>query len=625
MTLQEIRAKYIAYMQSKGHKVIPSASLLPQNDPTTLFTGSGMQPLLPYLLGKEHPLGTRVVDSQKCFRQMDIEEVGDNRHTTFFEMLGNWSFGDYFKEEQLNWVFEFLTSPTVGLGIDPSNLYVTVFAGDDANAIERDDKAVAIWKQLYATVGIDASDVFIGKESDGASKGMQGGRIFYYDAKKNWWSRAGVPENMPKGEPGGPDSELFYDFGTPHNTAFGEHCHPNCDCGRFLEIGNSVFMEYIKQEDGSFAKLPKSNVDFGGGLERLCAAANHVNDVFPIAHKEILETLEKASGKSYHHATASELKAFRVVADHLKGAVFIIADGARPANTDSGYVLRRLLRRAVRYADSLSIKEGVLKDAASVVISMYKDHYPELVALESTITTVIAEEEDRFRKTLERGLKEFEKISATGNISGVDAFVLFTTYGFPIEMTEEMAQERGVSVDKATYAEEMRKHQELSRAGAEQKFKGGLADHSEIVVKYHTATHLLNQALKEVLGAHIEQRGSNITSERLRFDFNHPEKISEEQLRAVEKIVNDKIKEDLIVTATDMPLAQAKERGAVGVFGEKYGEVVRVYSIGDPMKPFSMELCGGPHVDHTGVLGTFHITKEESVAAGTRRIKAVLS
>lgn len=625
MTLQEIRARYISFMESKGHKAIPSASLLPQNDPTTLFTGSGMQPLLPYLLGKEHPLGTRIVDSQKCFRQMDIEEVGDNRHTTFFEMLGNWSFGDYFKEEQLHWVFEFLTSTSVGIGINPENLYVTVFAGDDANNIARDDKAVELWKQLYATVGIDAKDVFIGKESDGASKGMQGGRIFYYDAKKNWWSRAGVPENMPSGEPGGPDSELFYDFGTPHDKAFGEHCHPNCDCGRFLEIGNSVFMEYIKQEDGTFAKLPKSNVDFGGGLERLCAAANHVNDVFPIAHKEIIAMLEQASGITYALATPEQVKAFRVVADHLKGAVFIIADGARPANTDSGYVLRRLLRRAVRYADSLSITEGVLKDAVTVVIGMYQDHYPELVPLTETIASIVADEEERFRKTLERGLKEFEKISTSGAISGENAFLLFTTYGFPIEMTEEMAKERGVTVDKAVYLEEMRKHQELSRAGAEQKFKGGLADHSEQVVKYHTATHLLNQALKEVLGPHIEQKGSNITSERLRFDFAHHEKITDEQLKAVEEIVNRKIQEDLIVTATDMPLTQAKERGAVGVFGEKYGDVVRVYSIGDPMKPFSMELCGGPHVEHTGVLGTFHITKEESVAAGTRRIKAVLS
>lgn len=624
MDIQDVRKKYLAFMEQRAHAIVPSSSLLPENDPTTLFTGSGMQPLVPYLLGKEHPLGTRIVNSQKCFRQMDIEEVGDNRHTTFFEMLGNWSFGDYFKKDQLNWFFTFLTDRTEGLGLEPEKLFVTVFSGDEKNNIDRDDESVKIWQNLFATKGIEAKDFHIGKEADGALLGMQGGRIFYYDAKKNWWSRSGIPENMPAGEPGGPDSEVFYDFGTDHNPAFGEHCHPNCDCGRFLEIGNSVFMQYVKLEDGTFGLLPKKNVDFGGGLERLTAVSHNSSDIFLSAHGPILSHLERASEKKYG-AIASETKAFRIIADHIKGAVFLIGDGALPANSDAGYVTRRLLRRAVRYADTLGIPEGVISEASEAVGDMYHDQYPEIHLKKDFIKDAISNEEERFRKTLTRGLKEFEKLSLQGNLSGKEAFVLFTTYGFPLEMTVELAQEKNASVDTAEFEILMKQHQAESRTGAEQKFKGGLADHSDQVVKYHTATHLLNQALRDVLGNHVFQKGSNITGERLRFDFSHSEKLSNDEIKRVEIIVNEKIEEDLPVIQTDMSLAEAKKRGAIGVFDKKYEDVVRVYSIGDNGHPYSMELCGGPHVEHTGILGHFTIQKEEAVAAGIRRIKATLS
>ncbi len=628
MTPNEVRLKYLTFFKARGHEIVPSSSLVPENDPTTLFTGSGMQPLLPYLLGQPHPKGTRLADSQKCFRSMDIEEVGDNRHTTFFEMLGNWSLGDYFKKEQLRWCFTFLVEE---IGLDPNKLYVTVFIGDEKNAIPRDTEAVSIWKELFKEKGIDAKDVLIGSEANGYEKGMQGGRIFYYDAKKNWWSRAGVPEHMPQGEPGGPDSEVFYDFGTPHEQKWGKECHPNCDCGRFLEIGNSVFMQYIKQADGSFALLPKQNVDFGGGLERIVMAAANNPDIIATNHAAIIAHLEHASGKKYG-TDEKETRAFRIIADHMKAAVFLINDGVRPSNTDQGYFVRRLLRRSVQYADRLGITESTLSGVVKPIVVMYTEQYPEISAHLEEIAHTVREEEERFRQTLARGLKEFEKL-VSGPISAENAFRLFSTYGFPFEMTLELAAERGVQVDEAGFKEEMKKHQEESRAGSEQKFKGGLADASVETTRLHTAHHLLLKALQIVLGSHVKQRGSNITAERLRIDFSHPEKMTVEQLSEVEKIVNEKIKEQLPMVRSILPKEEAEKLGAEHEFGAKYPDMVSVYSLGpvgaserDPQfnKAFSIEFCGGPHVGNTSELGTFTILKEEAVAAGIRRIKAVL-
>ncbi len=637
MNINEIRTKYLEFCRTHGHAVIPSASLVPQNDPTTLFTGSGMQPLIQNLLGKNHPAGNRLTDSQKCFRSEDIAEIGDNRHTTFFEMLGNWSLGDYFKKEQLSWFFEFLTDE---IGLDLSKLYVTVFMGDEKNNIPRDTESADIWKALFANKGIEAQDVDIGSEADGYRKGMGNGRIFYYDAKKNWWSRAGVPENMPVGEPGGPDSEMFYDFGSHHDAKFGPECHPNCDCGRFLEIGNSVFMQYIKNEDGSFALLPKQNVDFGGGLERIAAASEGNSDVFAIeALRGIIEMLIHFSGKRYEDSRHT--RSFRIIADHIRAATFIIGDGVTPSNTERGYVLRRLIRRAAQHAMNLSVadkdqEDSMLVRSAIRIIEEYKGSYPELDGENAyrTIIDTIWKEEKQFAHTLDRGMKEFEKAAASGHISGQTALTLFTTHGFPFEMTMEIAKEREIDVDEEGFKREMRKHQETSRAGIEQKFKGGLADTSEKTTRLHTAHHLLLKALQIVLGGHVKQRGSNITQERLRIDFLHREKMTKDQITEVERIVNEKIGEELPMIHSTLPKEKAEKLGAEQEFGAKYGDIVSVYSLGpknatqeDPQfdKAFSLEFCGGPHVSNTGELsGTFKILKEEAVAAGIRRIKAVL-
>ncbi len=639
MNVNDVRKKYLEFYKSRGHAVIASAPIVPLNDPTTLFTGSGMQPLVPYLLGEPHPSGNRLVNSQKSFRAEDIEEIGDNRHTTFFEMLGNWSLGDYFKREQLPWVFEFLTTE---IGLDPEKLYVTAFIGDEKNNVPRDDESAALWKDIFAQKGIAAEVVEIGSEADGYVKGMQGGRIFFYNAKKNWWSRAGVPENMPAGEPGGPDSEVFYDFGLPHDTAFGAECHPNCDCGRFMEIGNSVFMQYIKQQDGSFALLPKQNVDFGGGLERIAAASNNNPDVFRTdVFSEIVSILEHMSGKSYEDS--AYLRSFRIVADHMRAATFMLGDGVRPSNTDRGYILRRLLRRASQHAQKLGItgenaEDSALVRAAIIIIEKYKDAYPELAGDEAyqMVKHEIWKEELQFGHTLVQGLKEFERIATGGTISGEQAYTLFTTYGFPFEMTKELAAERAIPVDEASYREHMKKHQDLSRAGSEQKFKGGLADASIETTRLHTAHHLLLKALQRVLGPHVKQRGSNITAERLRIDFSHGEKMTKEQIAEVESIVNAQIASHLPVTRSTLPKEEAEKLGAEHEFGAKYPDVVSVYSIGpsgaDVDNPqfdqaFSIEFCGGPHVSNTQEIeegGTFKIQKEEAVAAGIRRIKAIL-
>jgi len=617
MTVAEVRKRFLDFYAKRGHVIVPSSSLVPQNDPTTLFTSSGMQPMMPYLLGKDHPEGARITDTQKCFRTVDIDEVGDNRHTTLFEMLGNWSLGDYFKQEQLPWIFEFLTDE---LRLDPTRLYVTAFIGDEKNNLPRDEEAAEIWKRLFSEKGISAGVAHIGSEADGYVRGMKDGeRIFYYEAKKNWWSRAGTPDQMPTGEPGGPDSEMFYDLGTAHNDVFGPHCHPNCDCGRFIEIGNSVFMQYLKKPDGSFEPLPKRNIDFGGGLERIVMAATNSPDIVAVCHRPILDRLEQLSGKKYGESE-EHTRSFRIVADHMKAAVFLIADGVLPAKADQGYFVRRLIRRSVRHADKLGISENSFAALVEPVADMYADAYTEIVRQRESIEKIIAEEEAQFRKTLTNGMHELEKM---GN--NIDAFQLFTTYGFPVELTKEIAEERGVQIDMNAVEKQMEAHQALSRAGAAQKFAGGLADQAEQTVRYHTAHHLLLKALQMVLGPEVHQRGSNITSERLRIDFSYGAKVTPEQIQEIERIVNEKIAEALPVVRTDMPKAEAEKLGAEHEFGAQYPDTVSVYSVGPLDNAFSIEFCGGPHVSNTSELkGTFKIIKEEASSAGIRRIKAVL-
>lgn len=620
MNTHEVREKYLQFFEQRGHKIVPSAPLVPENDPTTLFTGSGMQPMVSYLLGQRHPLGTRIVDSQKCFRLVDIDEVGDNRHTTFFEMLGNWSLGDYFKQEQIPWMFAFLTQE---LGLDPKRLYVTCFRGNPEMGIPKDEESAGLWQELFSKVGVDAQIVdFLERD------GIQAGRIFYYGEKKNWWSRAGVPGNMPVGEPGGPDTEMFWDFGADlqlHEQSVWKNdpCHVNCDCGRFLEIGNNVFMEYVKTEKG-FEKLSQQNVDFGGGLERMAAALNDNPDVFLIdlfsPAKMQLETL---AGVAYDSA-APTARAFRVILDHLRAIAFLLADGVVPSHKDQGYFARRLIRRAVRFGSDLGIKDNFCADITQMFIDTYAQSYPALKKHAKTILQEVTGEENKFRQTLVNGLKVLSQAIAaekdSGQLSAREAFDLYQSYGFPIEMTVEIAQERGLKVDEEGFAALFQQHQSQSRAGAEQKFKGGLVDHSEMSVKYHTATHLLHQALRTVLGSHVFQKGSNITLDRLRFDYSHPAKLSAEEIKKVEDVVNEQIGRDLPVRREEMTIAEAKEKGALGLFEHKYAEKVTVYAVGD----FSREICGGPHVEHTGGLGTFKIIKEESAGAGLRRIKAIL-
>ncbi|KKP69279.1 hypothetical protein A2X44_02725 [candidate division CPR3 bacterium GWF2_35_18] len=616
LTPNELRQKYLDFFVKQGHKIIPSASLLPENDPTTLFTSCGMQPLVPYLLGKEHPLGMRLTDSQKSFRSNDIEEVGDNRHTTFFEMLGNWSLGDYFKSKQLPWVFEFLTSE---IKLDPKNLYVTVFRGNKNINIPRDDEAINIWKNLFKSVGIEAEVV------DGAEKkGLGNGRIFSYE--DNWWSRSGIPDKMPIGEPGGPDSEVFYDFGADlmihEKSRFkAQKCHVNCDCGRFLEIGNSVFMEYVRTEKG-FEKLPKANVDFGGGFERILAAINNDPDVFKTElFQPIIRKLEDLSGQKYE-GFENNKRPFRIISDHIKAATMLAADGVFPSNKDQGYFSRRLLRRSVVYAKKLGIDKNFLSDLIPVVTKIYAEVYPEVKKQEGTIQKYFSEEEERFRKTLNHGLKEFEKLITDNlkKISGKQVFDLYQSYGFPIELTVELAEEKGLDVDFVEFEKEKQKHQEISREGAKQKFSGGLADQSEQTTKLHTATHLLHQALRNILGEHVKQSGSNITPERLRFDFSHPEKMTPEQITKVEAEVNSVIQKDIPITMEITTVPEAKKAGALALFEDKYQDKVKLYKVGY----YSVEVCGGPHVEHTGILGKFRIKKEEGIGRGLRRIKAVL-
>jgi alanyl-tRNA synthetase len=620
MTPNEVRSKYLEFFKARGHVEIPSAPLVPENDPTTLFTGSGMQPLIPYLLGKNHPAGSRLVDSQKAFRTGDIEEVGDNRHTTLFEMLGNWSLGDYFKQEQINWFWEFLTNE---IKLDPNRIFVTCYIGNPEAGIPKDTESAAIWKDIFAKAGIDAKEVEIGDEENGYKVGEQGGRIFFY-SDKNWWSRAGGPGNMPAGEPGGPDTEMFYLYPeAKHDLKWGEQCHPNCDCGRYIELGNSVFMEYLKTPTG-FDPLPKKNVDYGGGLERITAAANNQSDVFLINHGYIIAALEAQTGTSY----AANTKAFRVIADHIKAAIFLIGDGVLPGNKDQGYFVRRLLRRAIVALSKL--KPGVsIVSVVPAIVEAYEAQYPELREHQQEIEKHMSLEESRFTATLERGMKELARFTQGGTLSAQDAFQLFTTYGFPIELIAEEAGTRGIKqIDMEGFKELLKEHQDKSRSGSEQKFKGGLADTSEETTRLHTAHHLLLKALQQVLGPHVHQRGSNITAERLRIDFSHGEKMTDEQKKEVERIVNEKINEAIPVIRTEMDKEEAEKLGAEHEFGAKYPDRVSVYSVGPVDSAFSLEFCGGPHVQNTSELaksGTFKIQKEEAVAQGVRRIKAVLS
>ncbi len=619
-----IRQKYLAFFAAtpRSHAIIPSSALVPENDPTTLFTSSGMQPMVPFLLGEKHPKGTRIADSQKSFRSQDIEEVGDNRHTTFFEMLGNWSLGDYFKAEQLSWVFEFLTKE---VGFDPRRLFVTVFRGSEELGIPRDVESVNIWKKVFAEVGIVATDIDFADRD-----GMQNGRIFYYEEKKNWWSRSGVPANMPAGEPGGPDSEIFYDFGADlqlHEKSVwkDEPCHVNCDCGRFLEVCNSVFMQYQKQTDGSFAELPQKNVDFGGGLERIAAAAMGERDVFVTsAFIPILDVIDTITDLRYLEANDEVKRSYRVIADHLKAATMLAADGVYPSNKQQGYVARRLVRRAVRFAKMMGVEQPFVSDVAEVVINMYQDAYPDVLGQRQRILEILSTEEKKFRQTLSKGLSEIEKYP---HLTGADAFKLYETYGFPWELTEEIARERGQQVDREQFEAAFKAHRDASRSASAGMFKGGLADHSEITTKYHTATHLLQAALRQVLGTHVQQKGSNLTAERLRFDFSHSQAVTAAELKAVEDQMNAWIKADLPVTRQVMAKQAALDSGAIAFFIEKYPDEVSVYTVGRDVDSdwISKELCGGPHVEHIGVIGKIKLTKEQAVSAGVRRIYAELA
>jgi len=621
ITAQELREKYLKFFESKGHVIIPSASLVPENDATTLFTGSGMQPMVPYLLGAKHPKGTRIADSQKSFRSQDIEEVGDNRHTTFFEMLGNWSLGDYFKKEQIPWMFEFLTKE---VGLDPKHLYVTVFRGKEDAGIPRDEESAKIWQGLFEGAGIES------KIADFPEKdGMQGARIFYYDEAKNWWSRAGVTANMPVGEPGGPDSEMFWDYGEHlglhEKSEFkNQPCHVNCDCSRFVEIGNNVFMEYVKTETG-FEKLKQHNVDFGGGLERMLAVAVGQQSVFDTdIFKPMWDVLEFRQ----EIMSNDEVRKARIILDHTRAAVFMVSDSVEPSNKDRGYVLRRLLRRSMVMAKLLNLQDTWLKALIGQVIIVYSSPYTELVESSNRIFEVIEGEQKKFDATLEKGLKEFEARSKKQEvrINGRDAFDLYQTFGFPWELTSELAESMGQKIDKTEFESEFKKHQELSRTSSAGQFKGGLASHSDKIVRLHTATHLMNAALRQVLGENVWQKGSNITEERTRFDFTHDKKMTPEEIAAVEALVNDWIARDLKVKKEMMSLEEARKLGAIGVFGEKYSDTVSIYTVYDPAsnEVISREFCGGPHVEHTGVIGTFKIAKEEASSAGVRRIKAIL-
>ena len=594
MTGSELRRKYLEFFTARGHAEISGRSLIPENDPTVLFTTAGMHPLVPFILGEPHPAGRRLVDVQKCIRTGDIDDVGDPSHLTFFEMLGNWSLGDYFKDQAIRYSYEFLTSKE-WLGFSPDVLHVTVFAGDAE--VPADHEAAAAWKSV----------------------GIPEDRIHFLPREDNWWGPAGQTG------PCGPDTEMFVDTG---KAACGPSCRPGCKCGKYFEIWNDVFMQYNKTEDGNYPPLAQKTVDTGMGIERTIAMMQGRATVFETElFRPVIERLEQLCGRRYGAAAESDLS-FRIIADHVRASTFILGDerGVTPSNLGQGYILRRLIRRSIRHGRKLGLEGSFLGALAKVAIAIYGGFYAELVQREAMIVGELAKEEERFSDTLTKGEHEFEKLlpnlqkNPQKVIPGRVAFRLYDTYGFPIELTEELAREHGMSVDRKGFDEAFAKHQELSKAGAEKVFKGGLADNSEMTTRLHTATHLLHTALRKVLGDHVAQKGSNITVERLRFDFVHPSPMTEEQVRKVEAIVNEQIRRDLPVTMATMTIEEARAAGAIALFGEKYGEKVKVYTVGD----FSKEVCGGPHVERTGVLGKFTIQKEQSSSAGVRRIRAVL-
>lgn len=626
MNAQEIRKAYLEFCQKNGHKIIKRASLILKDDPTTLFTGSGMQPLLPYLLGKKHPDGVRLTDSQTCLRAQDIDDVGDNRHTTFFEMLGNWSLGDYFKEQQIRQFFEFLTDI---VGLDPSKIYVSCFIGNKKYNIPRDDESAKIWQKVFAEKGIDAKIVELDTAENGDKLGLQGGRIFFYDDKENWWSRGGGLDTTPIGDPCGPDSEVFYDFGEEnHDASFGE-AHPASDSGRFMEIGNQVFMQYRRLEDGSFEPLEHKNVDFGGGLERIAAAKIDNPDVFQISlMKPIIEKIEEISGKKYDENTAS----MRVIADHLRSAAFLAVDGCTPSNKEQGYVMRKFIRRAMAKAFDLGIEDNFVEQIIPVIVDIYASDYQEVAEKGDEIVAVMVKEEKAFRRTLRKGLRELEKFSKDG-LTGVELFQLYDTFGFPLELSTEEAIRRNVSLSENWQEEfnaKMKEQRERSQTASKGKFKGGLEGQTLEHRKLHTATHLMNAALHNMFEGQIAQKGSNINTERLRFDFTFDRKLTDEEKKQIEDTVNEQISKGLDISWAEYPTGYAlNELKAIGVFGDKYGETVKVYTMkAEGEKPFSIEICGGPHVDNTRELAEgdkkFKIVKEQSSSAGVRRIKAVL-
>ncbi len=625
MNANEVRQKFLDFQVKKGHKVIAPAPLVLENDPTTLFTGSGMQPLLPYLLGKPHKDGTRLTDSQPSLRLQDIEDVGDPRHTTVFEMLGNWSLGDYFKEEQIRNFFEFLTKE---IGLDPAKIYVTCFIGNEKYGIPKDEEAAHIWQEVFKEAGVDAKIAEIGSAENGDKRGIKPGEhIFFYDDHENWWSRGGGIETTPLGDPCGPDSEVFYDFGEDKQDVekYGL-AHPASDGARFMEIGNQVFMQYRRKDDGTFEELEKKNVDFGGGLERITAASINSFDVFKISlMRPIVEKLEALSGKSYENNTDE----MRIIADHLRGAYLLAAQGLTPSNKAHGYALRRLIRRAILRALDLGIADNFLSEIVPVISENYTELSDDILSHRADALAVLEKEERAFRQTINKGIRELTKLTKNSTeLNGTELFKLQDTYGFPLELSVEECYRRSIKLS-AKYREEfdtaLAEQRERSKTASKGMFKGGLEDHGEQTVKYHTACHLLLAALQKIVNPSICQKGSNITSERVRFDFNLDHKMTDEELAKVEAQVNEWIKADLPVVHAEYEKDYAKnELKAHGQFWDKYPDMLTVYTIGDPENPVSREVCGGPHVEHTGVLNSFKIVKEESSAAGIRRIKAVL-
>ena len=602
-------------MRDKGHVIVRSAPLVPENDPTTLFTAAGMQPMINYILGATHTAGKRIADTQKCFRSQDIEEIGDNRHTTFFEMLGNWSFGDYFKKEQIAWMYEFLTDKEVGLGLSKDRLYFSCYEGNQKLNVPKDEDSKNFWLE----------------------NGVAEDKIYFYDDKKNWWSRSGIPENMPVGEPGGPDSEIFFDFDPKgekkihENSKFAkEACHPNCDCGRFVEIGNSVFIQYKKTENG-LEELIQKSVDFGGGLTRMAAAVEDDEDIFNLnVFEQAKKIIEEKSGKKYNESEENKIN-FRIILDHIHAATFLIGDGVFPGNKDQMYFVRRLIRRAIVAGHKLGIQDNFTKEIAKTFVENYKEAEEylgnNLSKNKSVILEEMEKEENKFRKTLNNGMKEFSKVISEG-ITGEEAFNLLQTYGFPIELTLELAEEKNLKVDLETFIKLKEEHSLKSRTASEGMFKGGLADQSEITTALHSTCHLMLAGMRKILGENVTQAGSNINSERLRFDFTFDRKVEKEEIEAIENYVNQAIQKGFSTKIEEMNKEEAKAKGVTGAFWEKYPEIVKVYNmIGEDGEIYSRELCGGPHIVNSRdylAKKTFKIVKEESVSAGVRRFKGIL-